>query len=107
MSQLATLCRNKVQAKLKEEIELCCDKEFFFRNKEFFFRDTAEEVCEEECRDTLDFVTKILTLSQHKRMKIADELCYDKRRLCHDKVWQGYNTSQLRQVFYVATKFLA
>ena len=86
MSQPATLCPNKVQAKLKEEIELCCDKEFFFRNKEFFFRNIVEEVCEEDCRDTLDFVAKILTLSQHKRMKIADELCCDKRRLCHDKV---------------------
>ena len=92
MLQPAALCHNKVQAELKEEIELC-------RDKEFFYRDTAKEVCEEDCRDTLDsfcnidqgkwqwnFVATILTLSQHKRMKIANELC-------HDRVWQGYNTS--------------
>ena len=42
MSQPADLCRNKVQAKLKEKIELC--------------HDTVEEVCEEDCRDTLDSV---------------------------------------------------
>ena len=41
----------------------------------------------------------ILTLSQHKIMKIADELCHDKRRLCRDRIWQGYNTGQLQQVF--------
>ena len=46
----------------------------------------------------------ILTLSQHKRMKIADELYRDKRRLCCDRVWQGYNTSQLRQVFLCCDK---
>ena len=86
MSQLATLCRNKVQAELKEEIELCCDKEFFCR-------DTTKEVFEEDCCDTLDSVATILTLSQHKRMKIENELCRDNRRLYRGKVWQGYNTS--------------
>ena len=45
MSQPTDLCRNKVQAKLTEEIELCRDKEFFYRN-------IAKEVCEEDCRDT-------------------------------------------------------
>ena len=86
MSQPAALCRNKVQVELKEEIELCCDKEFF-------------------CCDTLDschdidqgkwqwnFVTIILTLSQHKRMNIANELYHDKRQLCFNRVWQGYST---------------
>ena len=53
MSQRAALCRNKVQAKLKEEIELC-------RDKEFLGRDTAEEVCEEDCRDTLDSVETLI-----------------------------------------------
>ena len=48
MSQPAALCRNKVQDELKEEIELYYDKEFFCH-------DTAEEVCEEDCCDTLDF----------------------------------------------------
>ena len=76
MSQPATLCRNKVQAKIKEEIELCHDKEFFCH-------DIAEEECERVCRDILysvvtlikengreTFVATILTLSQNKRMKI-------------------------------------
>ena len=73
MSQTSALCHNKVQAELKEEIELC-------RNKKSFCRDTAEEVCEEDCCDTLDschdidqgkwqwnFVVTILTLLQHKK----------------------------------------
>ena len=46
MSQAANLCRNKVQAELKEEIELC--------------RDIAEEVCEEDCRDTLDSIATLI-----------------------------------------------
>ena len=52
MSQSVALCLNKVQDELKEEIELCCDKEFFCR-------DTAEKVCEEDCYDTLDFCHNI------------------------------------------------
>ena len=53
MSQPADLCRNKVQVELMAEIEVCRDKEFFYRN-------TTKEVCEEYCRDTLDsFVTLI------------------------------------------------
>ena len=53
MTQPATLCRNKVQAEIKEEIELCCDKEFFYR-------DIAEEECEGVYCDTLySFVTLI------------------------------------------------
>ena len=56
MLQPADLCRNKVQAELKEEIELC--------------RDTVEEVREEDCRDTLDSIVTLIkengcgTLSQ-------------------------------------------
>ena len=53
MSQPADLCHNKVQAELMEEIELCSDKEFFCRN-------TAKEVCEEDCRDTLDSVATLI-----------------------------------------------
>ena len=53
MSQLAVLCHNKVHVELKEEIELC-------RNKEFFCHNTAEEVCEEACRDTLDSVATLV-----------------------------------------------
>ena len=37
-------------------------------------------------------------------MKIANELCREKKELCCDKVWQGYNTSQLRQVFLCCDK---
>ena len=53
MLQPAALCRNKFQAELKEEIELCHDKEFFCR-------DTAEGMCEEDCRDTLDFIATLI-----------------------------------------------
>ena len=47
MLQPSDLCCNKVQVELKEEIELC-------RDKESLCRDTVEEVCEEDRRDTLD-----------------------------------------------------
>ena len=53
MSQLATLCRNKVLVEIKEELELC-------RNKEFFYRDNAEEECEEVCSDTLYFFATLI-----------------------------------------------
>ena len=53
MSQIAALCRNKVQAELKEEIELCHDKEFFCR-------DTDKEVCEEDCRNTVNSVVTLM-----------------------------------------------
>ena len=85
MSQSAALCRNKVRAELKEKIKFC-------RDKEFFCRDTTEEVCEEDYSDTLDscrdidqgkwqwnFVAAILSMPQPKRMKIAYELYRDKR----------------------------
>ena len=52
MLQPAALCCNKVQAEFKEEIEL-------YRDKEFFYRDTAKEVCEEDYRDTPDFYRDI------------------------------------------------
>ena len=47
MLQPAALCRNKVQVEPKEEIELC-------RDKESLFRDTVEEMCEEDYHDTLN-----------------------------------------------------
>ena len=56
MSQLAAVCRKKVQVQFKEEIELCHDKEFFCR-------DIGEEECDEDCRDTLNSVVTLLTLS--------------------------------------------
>ena len=56
MSQPVALCRNKVQAELREEIELC-------RDKNFFCRDTAEEVCEEDYCITLDSVATLIKAS--------------------------------------------
>ena len=53
----------------------------------------------ELCRNNPYFVATILTLSQHKGIKIEDGLYRDKRQQCHDRKWQGYNTSQLRQLF--------
>ena len=53
MSQPAALCGNKVQAEIKEEIELC-------RDKEFFCHDIAEEECEEVCRDTLYSIATLI-----------------------------------------------
>ena len=53
MSQPATLCRNKVQAEIKEEIELC-------HEKEFFYCDIVEEECEEVYRDTLYSVATLI-----------------------------------------------
>ena len=52
MSQPTALCCNKVQTKIKEEIELC-------RDKEFFCHYIAEEECEEVCRDTLYYVATL------------------------------------------------
>ena len=58
MSQPTALCLNKVQAELKEEIKLC-------RDKEFFCHDTAEEVCEEDCCDTLDSVVQLIKVNDN------------------------------------------
>ena len=46
MSQPSAVCGNKVQVEFKEEEEL-------YRNKEFFYRNIAEEECEKDCRGTL------------------------------------------------------
>ena len=77
MSQLAVVCRNKVQAELKAEIES-------LSRQRVFCHDIAEEECKEYYRDTLNyvvtmikgkwqrnFVATILPLSQHKRLKIS------------------------------------
>ena len=66
----------KVQAELKEEIELS-------RDKEFICHDITEEVCEEDCHDTLDsyrdidqgkwkwnFVATFLTLSRQSMARL-------------------------------------
>ena len=37
-------------------------------------------------------------------MKIANEICRDKSQLYLDRKWQGYNTSQLQQVFLCCDK---
>ena len=70
MSQPAALCRNNVQAKLKEEIELCGDKDFFCRN-------TAEEMCEENCRDTLDSVTTLIKANGSGTLLQQSLLCHN------------------------------
>ena len=61
MSSLADLCRNKVQAELKEEIELCCN--------------IAEEVCKEDCRDTLDFVVTLIKADGSGTLSRQSLLC--------------------------------
>ena len=53
MSQPVALCLNKVQAELKEEIEI-------YRDKEFLCRDTTEKVCKEDCCETLDSVATLI-----------------------------------------------
>ena len=53
MSQPATVCRNKVQAKLKAEIES-------LSRQRVFCRDITEEECKEDCRDTLNYVTTMI-----------------------------------------------
>ena len=61
MLQPVDLCRNKVQAKLKEEIEL--------------FRDTVKEVCEEDYRDTLDFVVTLIKANGSDTLSRQSLLC--------------------------------
>ena len=68
MSQLAALCRNKLQAELNEEIELC-------RDKEFLCHDTAEEVCEEDCHDTLYSVTTLIKANGSGTLSRQSLLC--------------------------------
>ena len=46
MSQPTALWHNKVQVEIKEEEELC-------RDKEFFYHKIAKEKCEEDYHDTL------------------------------------------------------
>ena len=77
MSQLATVCFNKVKAELKVEIES-------LSRQRAFYSDIAEEECKEDYRNTLNyvaamikgkwqrnFVATIFLLSQHKRLKIS------------------------------------
>ena len=49
MSQITFVCRNKVQAKLKAEIESLL-------RQRVFYRDIAEEEGKEDCRDTLNSI---------------------------------------------------
>ena len=68
MSQQIALCRNKVQAETKEEIELCCDKEFICRN-------IAKEECEEVCRDTLYSVATLIKANGKRTFSRQSLLC--------------------------------
>ena len=61
MSQPAYLCRKKVQAEIKEEIELC--------------NDTTKEVCEENCRDTLDSVMTLIKENGNGTLSQQSLLC--------------------------------
>ena len=49
MSQPAVVCQDQ----LKEKIEFC-------RDKEFFYHDITKEECKEDCRDTLNSVTTMI-----------------------------------------------
>ena len=53
MSQPATVCRNKVQAELKVEIES-------LTRQRVFCRDIAKEECKEYCHDTLNSITTMI-----------------------------------------------
>ena len=64
----ATLCRKKVHAELKGEIELCV-------NKEFFCHDTVEEVCEKDCHDTLDSITTLIKENGSRTLLRQSLLC--------------------------------
>ena len=68
MSQQETVCSNKVQVELKEELELCSDKEFLCRN-------TTEEVCEKDCRDTLDSVATLIKVNGSGTLSRKSLLC--------------------------------
>ena len=68
MLQPTALCSNKVQAELKEEIELC-------RDKEFFYCDTTEEVCEEDYRDTLNSVVTLIKANESGTLSRQSLLC--------------------------------
>ena len=53
MLQLVAVCRNKVLAKLKAEIES-------LSRQRVFYRDIAEKECKEDCRDTLNSVATMI-----------------------------------------------
>ena len=62
------LCSNKVQTEIKEEIELC-------HNKEFFCRDIAEEECEEVCHDTFYSVATLIKENSIRTLSRQSLLC--------------------------------
>ena len=70
MSRQAAVCCNKVQVELKEEIES-------LSRQRVFCRDIAEEECKEDCRDTLNSVATLLTLSRQCSRKMENEHCHD------------------------------
>ena len=68
MSQPAALCHNKVQAKMKKEIEL-------YHDKEFFYLDIAQEECEEVYRDTLYSVATLIKANGRGTLSLQSLLC--------------------------------
>ena len=53
MSQPVVVCRNKVQAELKAEIES-------LSQQRVFCHDIAEEECKEDCSDTLNSIATMI-----------------------------------------------
>ena len=68
MSQPVALCRNKVQAEIKEGIELC-------RDKEFFCLDIAEEEYEGVCHDMLYSVATLIKENGRGTLSRQSFLC--------------------------------
>ena len=70
MLQPTTLCHNKVQAEIEEDIELC-------RSKEFFCLDITEEECEGVCRDTLYFIATLIKENGRGTLSQQSLLCHN------------------------------
>ena len=94
MSQQAELCRNKDQAELKPETKIAVTPHNFFA-----------ALIKENGSGTLS--RHFTTLSQHKELKIAENLCHDKRQLCRDTKFTVSIEMQedfvATEKFYVAT----
>ena len=88
MSQQAVLCRNKDQAELKAEIKIVVTS-----------HNSVTTLIKENGSGTL--LRHFTTLSQHKELKIAKNLCHDKRQLCLDT---KFRVNIERQEDFIVTK---
>ena len=68
MSQPTVVYRNKVQAKLKAEIES-------LSRQRIFYRDIAEEECKVDYRDTLNSVATMIMVNGKGTMSRQSFLC--------------------------------